>query len=447
MLKILVRGRKDKAAVEKSIQLFYPGWDIAVESLGGVRGDKLVEKLEEINLSSFTILLSGRRDLQDFRVALNQLAPLPPLVALSLVDRSNVRNARLEMIAHSIDIGRAMLRGTTEWINNVYRFYFSLEGSIIKLPRDPESDNFFFFSQKYHSLPLKPDDAFVLAYKLREGLHEFYCGSERAGTARFSLTETKIHSWNNEAICPKLDENKLIEENQKLLEILENKALSFIRKNVPDHVEKIIVPWSGGKDSTAVLVLSIKALGKDRVIALHVDTGTEFPTSSEYIERVSRMLGVQVERVYAGLREAIGSRGLPQLGERWCTGLKLDALRRGIRDILKDEKPVVIVGDRDAESKLRVRRPQLRASKEETSLAPLKLWGGAHVQLYLKSRGIPLNPLYEIGFYRIGCFICPSLRDWEISIMLKRIDALKLGSESLLSEFFENRYGTSSLSK
>jgi len=50
-------------------------------------------------------------------------------------------------------------------------------------------------------------------------------------------------------------------------------------------------------------------------------------------------------------------------------------------------------------------------------VAPIKMWNVTHTQLYPLQNNIPLNPLYELGFYRLGCYICPALRSWEIMIM------------------------------
>jgi len=438
-LKILVRGRKDRSAVLKAVETFYPNWGIRVESLGGVRGGRIIEQLEP-RLEPFTIILSGRRDYGVFWDSLRRLAPLPPLVSLSLVDRADVRNARLEMIAHSIDVARALLRGTVEWIRGAYRFYLSLKAPLVSAPRDPETDNFFFHAKSFHRLPLHPQGGLVLAYKMREGIHEFYCGARKAGTARFMLTETVVEGWDESLECPSIDHVRMIENNVELLQALRRESVRLLRENAPDEAEKIVVPWSGGKDSTAALILALEAFGRDRVVAVNVDTGTEFPLTARYIEEVAEKLGVELVSVYAGLREAIYQRGLPRLGERWCTGLKLEALRRAISRLTEGGKPVVIVGDRDAESKLRVKRPQTRISGEEVTLAPLKLWGGSHVQLFLIWKGVPLNPLYEIGFYRIGCFICPSLRDWELGIIKSRRQVLGLQREKLFELFVKERY-------
>jgi 3'-phosphoadenosine 5'-phosphosulfate sulfotransferase (PAPS reductase)/FAD synthetase len=121
----------------------------------------------------------------------------------------------------------------------------------------------------------------------------------------------------------------------------------------------VFVPLSGGKDSSAALILAVKAFGAKRVTAVYVDMGVDFPHNSEYVRWLAAKLGVRLEVVRAPVLEELLLRGLPTHGAgRWCTGLKLDALRSVLRELAQTaSEPVVVVGDRDAESKSKSRRP------------------------------------------------------------------------------------------
>ncbi|HIP90275.1 MAG TPA: hypothetical protein EYH22_01850, partial [Candidatus Nanopusillus sp.] len=48
---------------------------------------------------------------------------------------------------------------------------------------------------------------------------------------------------------------------------------------------------------------------------------------------------------------------------------------------------------------------------------PIKYWSGCAVQLYILMNNLKLHPLYYEGFYRLGCTICPSLSEWERSLL------------------------------
>ncbi len=79
------------------------------------------------------------------------------------------------------------------------------------------------------------------------------------------------------------------------------------------------------------------------------------------------------------------------------------------------------MGDRDTESEARARKPPVRRRRGYLEAAPLKQWATIHVQHYIWSRGLPLNPLYKLGFYRLGCYICPALTSLERFIMLRKL--------------------------
>jgi len=108
---------------------------------------------------------------------------------------------------------------------------------------------------------------------------------------------------------------------------------------------------------------------------------------------------------------------------RWCTLLKRAAVRSVINNMFSGKRLLVVLGDRDAESTSRSRKGLIEVEDSNIiNVYPIKLWSALHVFTYLKLNNIPLNKLYRLGFYRIGCFICPALRDWELSIILSNDD-------------------------
>ncbi|RLE80629.1 MAG: hypothetical protein DRJ52_05955 [Thermoprotei archaeon] len=152
------------------------------------------------------------------------------------------------------------------------------------------------------------------------------------------------------------------------------------------------------------------------------------------METVSRKLGVRLEVAEAHVDSALEEKGLPTNENRWCTRMKIEALYRKIREASRG-RTLIVVGDRDAESELRSKRPFVRTHEEFTQVAPLKLWSGSHVQLYLLKNNIPLNPLYLEGFYRLGCFICPALRSWEIMILKNNLKLIPGDQLNLFKSF------------
>jgi 3'-phosphoadenosine 5'-phosphosulfate sulfotransferase (PAPS reductase)/FAD synthetase len=59
----------------------------------------------------------------------------------------------------------------------------------------------------------------------------------------------------------------------------------------------------------------------------------------------------------------------------------------------------MVVGDREAESSSRLNRPATIEHEDHVEAAPIKFWSAMHVQLYLALNKVPLNPMYDYGFF------------------------------------------------
>lgn len=446
-LRLLVRSRKDAKAAEASLERFYRDFDYQVESLGGLRGEALAREAESRS-APFTIILLPEKE-----AGLVDPGVLPPLVRVVPIPSRDLRNLRLEQIASLIARGRALLRLSAHWDPARSSYMLDSPEPPGGFEADPRADLAILYSEglmeagellgaglKGHALALIRDGEMRLHY---------------AGTLVGGLTlkqhppaPYRLASPQPARVAGGLRE--VFESNTALLSLIASSTLSWM-EGVASDARRALVPWSGGKDSTAALLLAVKLFGSDRVTAVHVDTGLEYPESEDYVERVSSMLGVEVVRVRAGLDVEARRRGLPRRGERWCTGLKLEALARVVRSMAgRGERVVVVVGDRDAESQVRSRRPPLRIDPYHglKTLAPLKLLGAAHTLLLPLLWGVEPNPLYARGLYRLGCFTCPYMSSWDFWIFSRRVasevarrrpDALDL-LESFLGEGRSRNY-------
>ncbi len=418
-LRVLVRSKRDADAVRSTIKIFNIE-DLEVKALGGLRGDKLAEKvLDEVE--PFTIVLLGR---EDSEVAEQIKNFLPPFSEIIVSKTKRIRNSVPSQILSLINKGRASIRLFTSW-RKAYVLSRFENAKPLNFPNDPQGDNFFIYGRGREFLSdllgLEIGDV-LLSFKLSEGHHEIFLGPNLLARVYIgqNIGELKVEEIfnveNNKG--PKLKD--VIEANKPILEVLERRS-EIILQDLGDDADTIIVPWSGGKDSTAALLLSLKVFGRDRVRPVYIDTGVDFFENRDYIEKISSILKMDYYVYKADVdKKLLNGSPLPTPKHRWCTYRKLLALRRAFRELSKG-KTLIVVGDRDAESDARARRPMLRIDSSGLPvIAPLKLWGGAHVEAYILSKGLPLNPLYEMGFYRIGCYICFSLRSWELEIMLRR---------------------------
>uniref|UniRef100_UPI00058437B6 phosphoadenosine phosphosulfate reductase domain-containing protein n=1 Tax=Caldicellulosiruptor sp. F32 TaxID=1214564 RepID=UPI00058437B6 len=79
---------------------------------------------------------------------------------------------------------------------------------------------------------------------------------------------------------------RFIEANRYHLDYITNEAQNFIKEAIQGYSQdEIFVSFSGGKDSTVVSNLVIRAVGSSRIIHIFGDTTLEFPFTIEYINR------------------------------------------------------------------------------------------------------------------------------------------------------------------
>lgn len=412
MYKVIVRAKKDADAVRAALKTFYESWGVEVSTLRGVRGyDEFRDALEGVlDSEKFNVVLVGRED--EDKLALEE--EMPPNVVFSLVPRKRVRNARLFTIREALERGRAKIRNTVRW-----RGAYVLgrgRGVDLGIEPHPAYDVFLFLGERAVELVSeyvgRVEGPLLLVRKMG-GEHDVYAGPDLVGRLRVP-DEGRVSGESVGRQSESTDLRTLLRENARVLEVLERISASLLEK-MGGEFDTAVVPWSGGRDSTAALLLALKTLG-DRVKAVYVDMGLEFECTREYVLEVSKRLGVELHVARVDLERHVEERGLPSHEDRWCTKLKIRALYEKIREIAEG-KTLVVVGDRDAESELRSKRGPVREHEGLVQVAPIKNWSTAHAQLYVLEHQIPLNPLYELGFYRIGCWICPALRSWEREIM------------------------------
>lgn len=181
-----------------------------------------------------------------------------------------------------------------------------------------------------------------------------------------------------------------------------------------------IVSFSGGKDSTAMLLMMIeKGMSIDRIIC--VDTTKEFPQMYRHIEKVKEYIAplqIEIEKInydyYFGehvkTKGKIGEVGYgwPNMMNRWCTALKIQAKKR-----LKNKDDVDFHGIAFDEKH--------RTKKNKTSEIfryPLVEWEVTEKQAleYCYAKGFDWEGLYE-KMHRVSCWCCPLSRIGELRIL------------------------------
>ena len=174
-----------------------------------------------------------------------------------------------------------------------------------------------------------------------------------------------------------------------------------------------VVNMSGGKDSTATaLAMREAGIPHHRVFA---DTRWEAPETYAYLDLLRKKIGpIDVCGYPGGMPAKIreGARFASRM-QRWCTReLKIEPLR-AYCDALEDRGLIVVTvtGIRHEEGTATNGRAQALECEDDASWGgwmwrPIRKWTIADVLAIHHRHGVPVNPLYQRGHERVGCFPC-----------------------------------------
>lgn len=215
---------------------------------------------------------------------------------------------------------------------------------------------------------------------------------------------------------------KFIEVNQDRYNFLVTEATNFIinqKKSYKD--DETFVSFSGGKDSTVVSDLVIRALGMPSIIHIFGDTTLEFPMTGEYADRFRKahkktpfLSARNKEKNFYDMCEVVGP---PSRVMRWCcTVFKTGAITKRINTTFKDKKKILtFYGIRRSESASRNKYDRVsdspKIAKQNVS-SPIIDWYDFDVWLYMVTTGIDFNYAYRLGYTRVGCWCCPNNTSW-----------------------------------
>lgn len=199
--------------------------------------------------------------------------------------------------------------------------------------------------------------------------------------------------------------------NMQILKKLEEKAHRFIKNVVETTGKPVTISYSGGKDSLATLLLvRDSAAGFDILFA---DTGLEFQETLDNVKQVAEELSLPLKSHSSGdsFWQSIDNFGPPTVEARWCCKVcKLGAITQLIEGSYEDGC-LTFIGQRKYESEIRANSEHIWRNPwvgNQIGATPIQNWTALHVWLYLFWKKARYNPLYEEGFDRIGCWLCPS---------------------------------------
>ncbi|WP_211230119.1 phosphoadenosine phosphosulfate reductase family protein, partial [Desulfovirgula thermocuniculi] len=230
---------------------------------------------------------------------------------------------------------------------------------------------------------------------------------------------------------------------------------SFLEATLERGYTHWVVTFSGGKDSTTVLILALEvALSgttrPDRIDVVYADTGVEIPAIREYalsfldylknfprIKKLPIHYHVVTPCVEESFWVCLLGKGYPPPHQRfrWCTRrLKIEPVENALRSVSHPRKTAVLTGVRVGESANRnigLYRSCRRGGEcgqgawlnyssrlGATYLAPIFSWSECSVwdflQLYAPLLGYPTGNLEESVYNgretRFGCWVCTVVR-------------------------------------
>jgi len=221
--------------------------------------------------------------------------------------------------------------------------------------------------------------------------------------------------------------------------------------------KKILVAFSGGKDSHASLIWAVKKFGAKNVQAVFCDTQWEHALLYPFINEVCATLDVELvilKAQYSFLELAEKKKRFPSTKARFCTEkLKVEPMIDYVISLLETTDYILMIqGIRKDESLSRSKMKE-HCQYFKYYFTPygqdkngknkffyyrkkdiIRLDGLAKVDIerpvfhktaqdviqYILDAGHKPNPLYYLGVGRVGCFPCIMVTHYEIWLMLEK---------------------------
>lgn len=186
------------------------------------------------------------------------------------------------------------------------------------------------------------------------------------------------------------------------LSMMIDESIAFLRKWEP--VCGYLIAFSGGKDSITVKKLADMAGVKYK--AFYNMTTNDPPEVLKFI----RVNHPDVEWIAPSnsFFNFVRQRKPPLATQRWCC----DVLKESPGKKIKQEYPIHLTGIRAEESSKRAKRPQIDMNHlipGTVNIKPIFHWKEVHIWDFIESNGIAYPSLYDEGFDRIGCIVCPMM--------------------------------------
>lgn len=210
---------------------------------------------------------------------------------------------------------------------------------------------------------------------------------------------------------------KKVERSINLIKKGERTALRY-------RAEGYFVAFSGGKDSQ--VLLELVKMAEVKHTAEYRFTTIDPPENVRFIKEYYPDVAI-IRPATTFYRLVLKHKTLPTQWMRYCcrelkesanehavtlTGVRRDeSARRSHRQEVflqtRRRHPEFTQGTLDQFSRYQESTVECLQGKDKLTINPILEWSEADVWQFIKERQLPINPLYQSGYTRVGCLFCP----------------------------------------
>lgn len=289
--------------------------------------------------------------------------------------------------------------------------------------------------------PVFPEERLLLEVLLNKKPQEYIAKSVWAVNNRYYIDGKRIsipgklfQTADAETISEKLKQYEIdnsyvyfndhiktfITVNKNRLIYLKEESFDFVKKaSTKFDEERLVISFSGGKDSTVTADVVTKALSNPSLVHIFGNTTLEFPSTVTYAERFRKnhpqsifLFARNDEQDFYDVCEDIGP---PARLMRWCCSMfKTGPITRVINSLYRNQQILTFYGIRKSESVSRSKYNRIEDDAEsikiqqQTVASPIFFWKDIDIWLYILSEEIDFNEAYRLGYDRVGCWCCPN---------------------------------------